>query len=178
MNTRSCLKLIVPLISAAVLCSCKSTSVTSARYDPQAHLPPNAKLFLAIPADGQYSGREYVGSGQAVTATFEQALAAHTPHIIIGPTQADPEAVVAKARETNCAFAVLPRITRWEDRATEWSGKRDKMEIAVRVIDTANGKTLRAATITGKSSWFTFGGDHPQDLLREPIDEFVRSLFH
>jgi len=33
------------------------------------------------------------------------------------------------------------------------------------------------SSFTGKSSWFTFGGDHPQDLLAKPADEFVRGLY-
>ncbi|WP_254924651.1 DUF4823 domain-containing protein [Aeromonas sp. A35_P] len=29
----------------------------------------------------------------------------------------------------------------------------------------------------GKSKWATFGGDHPQDLLPEPTEKYVNSLY-
>jgi hypothetical protein len=31
--------------------------------------------------------------------------------------------------------------------------------------------------VSGKSSWWTFGGDRPEDMLTEPINEFVGGLF-
>jgi len=84
---------------------------------------------------------------------------------------------VEAARMKRCTYLIIPKITHWEDRATEWSGIRDKMELFVKVIRVEDGVELRSAEIKGKSSWATFGGDHPQDLLKEPVAEFAVSLF-
>jgi hypothetical protein len=45
------------------------------------------------------------------------------------------------------------------------------------VIDLASGQPVSSATIDGTSGLATFGGDHPQDLLPEPIKKYVDQLF-
>ncbi|MHB1307268.1 MAG: DUF4823 domain-containing protein [Limisphaerales bacterium] len=138
---------------------------------------PSAKFLVAATADGVYGSQTYPGSGMAVARTFEKALLRHARSVTVLPVQGDVEAAILQASELGCAVLVFPRIVHWEDRATEWSGRRDKLSLIVRVMDVGSGRCLRDAEISGKSSWFTFGGDHPQDLLSEPIQEFVATLF-
>lgn len=70
-----------------------------------------------------------------------------------------------------------PEILRWEERATEWSGKPDRIEINIVIFDVETGGSLENSSYSGKSKFFTFGGDHPQDLLDVPSGEYVRSLY-
>ncbi len=72
---------------------------------------------------------------------------------------------------------IIPEILHWEDRATEWSGKPDKIEIKVTIHEGQDSKELTSAIISGKSKWATFGGYHPQDLLPEPLNKYIESLF-
>lgn len=65
-------------------------------------------------------------------------------------------------------YYVIPEILHWEDRATEWSGIPDRLEVKLSIFD-GNKKELASTIITGKSKWATLGGDHPQDLLPEPL---------
>ncbi|WP_428785404.1 DUF4823 domain-containing protein [Vibrio splendidus] len=37
---------------------------------------------------------------------------------------------------------------------------------------------MKSGIIEGKSGLATFGGDHPQDLLSEPVSEFMASLLN
>jgi len=74
-------------------------------------------------------------------------------------------------------YYVIPEILHWEERATEWSGKPDKIEVKISIYDNLTLKELASTIISGKSKWATFGGDHPQDLLDEPISAYVRSLY-
>ena len=71
----------------------------------------------------------------------------------------------------------MPEILHWEDRNTEWSGIKDKIEIKLVVYDAATGNELASTIIAGKIKWATFGGDHPQDLLPEPLKRYVESLY-
>ena len=66
----------------------------------------------------------------------------------------------------------------WEDRATEWSGKADRIEIQLIIYDVVTKKERANSSYTGKSKWATFGGDHRQDLLPEPTNSCVNSLYH
>lgn len=74
-------------------------------------------------------------------------------------------------------YLIYPQILHWEDRATEWSGISDKVTVKINIIEANTKKTLDSATIEGTSGWATLGGDHPQDLLKKPINDFVNSLY-
>ena len=81
------------------------------------------------------------------------------------------------AKASGATYLVAPEILHWEDRATEWSGKPDRVDVDIRVIAPTSGAVIASSVISGKSKWATFGGDHPQDLLPEPVDEYVGTLF-
>lgn len=81
-------------------------------------------------------------------------------------------------RKSEFKYLVYPTILHWEDRATEWSALPDRVEVKIDLIETATGKLLDSVVIRGKSGLATLGGDHPQDLLPKPVDEFVSTLFH
>jgi hypothetical protein len=70
-----------------------------------------------------------------------------------------------------------PVILHWEERNTEWSGKPDRIEIQVLIYDTTTREVIASSRFSGKSKWATFGGDHPQELLPEPTNEFVDNLY-
>ena len=74
-------------------------------------------------------------------------------------------------------YYVIPEILHWEDRATEWSGLPDKIEVKIIVYDGGTGNEVASTLISGQSKWATFGGDHPQDLLPEPLNNYVESLY-
>jgi hypothetical protein len=77
----------------------------------------------------------------------------------------------------DCADSHQSTILHWEDRATEWSGIPDKVEIRIDVIESARGDTIDSAIVKRKSGLATFGGDHPQDLLPKPVEDYVASLY-
>lgn len=73
-------------------------------------------------------------------------------------------------------YYVVPEILHWEDRATEWSGIPDKVEIKISVFDKRQTE-LASTLISGKSKWVSPGGDHLQDLLAEPLNRCIESLY-
>jgi hypothetical protein len=81
------------------------------------------------------------------------------------------------ARAGGHDYLIFPEIKHWEDRATEWSGKSDKIEVRITIIDARTGDLVDSVDVRGKSRWGTFGGDHPQDLLAVPIEDFVAEAF-
>jgi hypothetical protein len=140
-------------------------------------LTRNQSFYIVTPRDGSYGSQHYAGSGAAVANAFSAALLKYANDVLIGDYVESTEAAQDVAKAKHCAYVVIPRITRWEDRATEWSGIRDKMELMVKIVNTADGTVLSASEINGKSRWMTFGGDHPEDLLKEPVQEWIASLF-
>ena len=50
---------------------------------------------------------------------------------------------------------VLSKIDYWEERATEWSGKPDRIRVKVGVYDVATGQPIDAVEIVGTNRWGT-----------------------
>lgn len=172
------LKALLPLLGMIfLLTGCQTTSMTPIRTSSTGKLQENQAVYIATPANGTYGSKVYQGSGNAVVVAFERAFSPHTTFTMQGPVAMSLSDILADAKLKRCAYAVQPKITHWEDRNTEWSGIRDKMSLFVRVFRVADSREIFSAEIQGKSSYFTFGGDHPEDLLAEPVDEFVQSLY-
>jgi Domain of unknown function (DUF4823) len=164
------------VLLTVVLAGCTSTYTQSDLSSPTVKLERGKVVAIATPANGSYGGKEYAGSGQSTATAVRAAFAKF----------ARETSVVSECQTLSCLtekvgatvdYLVIPEILRWEDRATEWSGIKDKLEVKLAIYDARSGKELAASSLGGKSKWATFGGDHPQDLLPEPINGYVASLF-
>jgi hypothetical protein len=71
-------------------------------------------------------------------------------------------------------YLIEPKILHWEDRATEWSGKADRVKVSLPLY--RSGSLVGSALVTANSSWWTFGGDHPEDLLDASFESYSASL--
>lgn len=134
-------------------------------------------VYIVVPADGKYGDFVYQGSGQTTAQVIKTAFLKHLNRVETSVDVEKFEEGLEKAKSQGFTCLVRPTILHWEDRATEWSGKPDKVEVKINVVDVGSGDILDSVVIKGKSRWATFGGDHPQDLLPEPINNYVSSLF-
>jgi len=169
--------LILTMAFAVLATGCQTTSVSRLSPPPTKKMERNAKVYIAVPRDGSYEEHQYEGSGEHVADALDDAFAAYTSNAVIGKQLNSTADAIAAAESKGSQYAVVSRIEHWEDRATEWSGIPDRIEVVVEVVAVPDGTQIEKAQITGRSSEFTFGGDHPQDLLKEPITMFVGSLF-
>lgn len=159
-----------------ILSACTSTH-TLRREGIAPKLSKEAQVFVSLPADGQFEQTPYAGSGEMTLQAVESAFKRHIVRVERGSAVQAREVAVGEALARGCSHLVIPEILHWEDRATEWSGKRDSIEVRLSLIDPATGAALDVATLAAKSKWFTFGGDHPQELLPQFVGEYVDSLF-
>lgn len=134
-------------------------------------------VFIAIPQNGSYGSEVYSNSGNMTAQTIYAAFAKKTHSVSLARSQQSFANALQSARAENSKYLAFSTILHWEDRATEWSGKRDKVEVKLEVVEVPTGNVVQSAVISGRSKWATFGGDHPQDLLPVPIEEFVSSLY-
>jgi hypothetical protein len=134
-------------------------------------------IYISIPRDGKYGQINYQGSGVNTSQIILMAFSKYSENVETGHHYQSFENAIAYAKEKKYGYLVFPTILEWEDRATEWSGIPDKASIKIAIIDIETGKTLDSAIIKGKSGLATFGGDHPQDLLPKPVEEYARTLF-
>ena len=90
----------------------------------------------------------------------------------------DEEKGIAMCRERGVKYLVAPAIRHWEEHATNWSGRRDKVEVEVRLLQIEPLAVLRSGTFEAKNNWFTFVDGAAADLLeKDGFARVVRSLF-
>ena len=140
-------------------------------------LDNKASALVAVPEDGRFEKIEYPGSGRKAALTVSAAFAERLSRVDIMPAPATTAEQLAAARSGGFDYLVTPSIAHWEDRATEWSGRRDRITIELRTVRSSDGQTLNVGSIEGRSRWGTLGGDSPEDMLSEPISQYVEWLF-
>jgi hypothetical protein len=148
------------LMAVLMLSSCTQELGVKNVTTRQGTLSTDRFAYVSMPRDGQYGATNYHGTGRFTAQTVAGAFSRYLKKTETAVRVEETGAALARARELGADYLVMPLILHWEDRATQWSGKRDKIGV-----------------ITGKSTWWTFGGDHPEDMLSEPVNEFVGTLF-
>lgn len=165
------------LLAALLLSSCTQKLSVDHVSAKQGELSRGGFAYVSVPRDGQYGTIIYHGSGQLTTQAVAAAFAKYLKISEMSLRVENTGEALARARQLSADYLVVPLILQWEDRATEWSGRRDKIKIKITVVDVQSERTLASAVISGKSTYWTLGGDNPEDMLSEPVNEFVGSLF-
>ncbi len=165
------------LILAVALSGCADSHQWLPQQPGSTQLARNDKVYIATPEDGEYGDRIYNGSGRNTAQILYAAFSRRTDKVLIGSKASSFEQALENARGSDQDFVVLPTILHWEDRATEWSMIPDQVEVKIQIIQVSTGAVISSGIASGKSGVATFGGDHPQDLLPEPIEAFVSSLY-
>lgn len=163
------------VLSASVGCA-DSHSLNVTRVDSNVHLNPTDAVYVALSQDGQYGSHYYAGSGKMVSETIKGELFTTLNNVVIAKEPEDYNTALDFASSRKFDYLVYPTILHWEDRATEWSAKADKVKVKMVVVDVKSGSVAKSGIIEGKSGLATFGGDKPQDLLPEPTKEFLSSM--
>jgi hypothetical protein len=161
---------------AALVSGCSATFKQNVLQEPNARLVRGKSVAIATPANGWYRKTEYSGSGRMTAFATQAAFARFSNKSVVSAGCKDLPCL-----KSNTAgpfdYYVIPEILHWEDRATEWSGLPDKIEVKIIIYDGGTGNEVASTLISGRSKWATFGGDHPQDLLPEPLNNYVDSLY-
>lgn len=159
-----------------IVSGCTATYTKTTLSEPTAPLPRGKHIAIALPENGSYDAKEYPASGKSTALAVRAAFAKFAAQTTIVP-DCKTLACLSETMGADADYFVVPEILHWEDRATEWSGIKDKLEVKISVHYAKTGQVLASTVVAGKSKWATAGGDHPQDLLAEPINEYVATLF-
>lgn len=139
-------------------------------------IPPAASVFVAEPPNGRFGRSVYAGSGSMTAQALVAALSPMIEVVKASNGRVGRAEGMAQAKQGGFTHYAEPIIVLWEERATEWSGKPDRIIIRITVLEVASGQIVDVSTIQGNSKWATLGGDHPQDLLPVPMRTYVARL--
>lgn len=164
------------IFSVALLAGCANHyALHSIQRSEQ--LDGKASALIALPQDGMFETITYPGSGRQTARAVAAAFTKHLTRVDIMAAAASSTEQLAAARSGGFDYLVTPSIAHWEDRATEWSGRPDRIEIEIRTLRASTGSTVTLGSVEGRSRWATMGGDSPEDMLAEPLDAYVNWLF-
>lgn len=137
----------------------------------------NTRVYVGRPFDATYKEKVVHNSGKSIADALLVAFSRNTKAVAMSRRpQSVPEALES-AIQYRAEFMVYPVILKWEDRATEMSGIRDKLWFRIDLYEVGTGQVVHAKEFEAKSRWMTDGGDTPGDLLEDPINLYVQSLF-
>jgi hypothetical protein len=159
------------------LAGCVSAYHHTDARNAESPLDQEKSVIISVPEDGRYGGDVYRSSGEMTAEAVKSAFSRYSSDVEITDEYKTIDSIRSKLLG-RYAYYVEPSILHWEERATEWSGKPDRIEIQIQVYDVVSGLEIFRRIYSGKSKWATFGGDHPQDLLPEPTQKFVDLLYN
>ncbi|AWC85880.1 MULTISPECIES: DUF4823 domain-containing protein [Enterobacter cloacae complex] len=162
--------------SAILLAGCSAKYSTNNIQERTESLSKDAPVAISQPTDGVYETHTYSGSSKATADAVKAAFLRYSDNVTVF-SDCDDLACLKNRHTLSRGYYVVPQILHWEDRATEWSGIPDKIEVKITVYNAESNNRVASTIINGKSKWATFGGDHPQDLLPEPVSAFISSLY-
>lgn len=162
---------------ALVLGGCSHKYRTDSYEPPAERLSSDGSAYVMLAGDGAYGSRVYKKSGQMLTRETHNAVSIHLNKVEIGKSREDRKEAFATARAKKISYVFEPSILNWVDRATEWSGRPDRITIKIVVWDPVTGKALSTSVERASTKWGTLGGDHPQDLLPHLLTTFTNRLF-
>lgn len=169
----------VLLLFTALLASCTASHSLqrSANVPSPPKLTREGALYVSVPADGAYGAQVYEGSGAMTADAIVAAGTTRFERVERGTAPESPEEALQRAAQAGCRYCLHPTILLWEDRATEWSGRQDNVQLKLVLTEVEGQKLLDEVVLHGKSKWASFGGDHPQDLLPGAIEEYMAGVF-
>lgn len=169
------MKSILLLIGLVALTGCSAHYRSTEMKTSTEKLKQNVPILISIPEDGFYGSTVYLGSGHETASAIQTAFLHYSDKVILSNSCKEIECLSQLASSES--YLVIPQILNWEDRATEWSGKRDKLEVKISVYNSSNMMLINSTIFNGESKFITWGGDHPQDLLAEPVNSYISKLY-
>ena len=172
-------RIAVPLLLvAAIQAGCFSSyKIDAAGSGLHPKFSQDDRIYIVVPRDGKYGATTYSGSGVTVARVLLSAFSRFASKVQLGLRFEELESALLSARDGDSKYLVLPTILRWEDRATAWSGRRDRLQLRIDIIDVDLGSTVHSTFIEGQSGSFIWHSPSPEDLLEEPILEYVASQY-
>jgi len=170
-------KLIYIILFVIIGCAPKYTVLQNDKESNEVKLSRDISAYISLPEDNTSNGHLYVGSGREVAAEIEFLFSQHLEKIDVGKTVESCNQGFDSAKLNGYDYYICPQLMQWEDYATEWSGIPDRIRLKVSIQSTTSKAIIDTFLIEGKGKVMSWGGDHPLDIVKEPLAAWVGSLF-
>ena len=148
------------ILVSIFLTGCSSTYDYSLIKAINVKLDSSKSVNITTPANGNLGKIVYKSSGNEIAKALKSSFEKYAQKVSV---------------DEHGDYEVRSEILQWEDRATEWSGKRDIIKVLISVYE--KGLLISRVIIYGQSKPITLGGERPEDLLEKPIYSHIESLY-
>jgi len=164
--------------AASFLAGCQSTySEQDLSGGPPPLLQNTSRIYVAIPFDVSFKHKVAQDSGKQTADALARAFQRNTRSVYESKYPESMTEALDSARKYSTEYLVYPMLLKWEDRATEYSGIRDRLQVRIDMIDLSNSSVVYSKMIEATGKWMSDGGETPGNLLDEPSLNYVNSLF-
>lgn len=160
---------VIVLLLAALSCATSRTTVLAPQ---KAEIDKTKPIYVMQAKDGAYGGTVYAGSGLNVSKSVLRTLRQLQPLAQLVEKTDEADAIKA-AKEKGATYLIIPDLSHWEPRATQWSGYRTKIEVELRILSLEPVEVISSRSYYGTNNSITFFNTKPEDLLDHDFDEFV-----
>ena len=132
----------------------------------------------ATPGRADSNGTLYELSGIYLSNCIKDIVSNFNPSVKLMQQELTEDETLRKLKENkDVDYLIFAKINNWEDHATEWNGVPDRININIKLYEIATKKVLAEEHFKSTSKWATFGGDHPQDMLAQPLSDIFKKWF-
>ena len=165
---------LIPLLFAFISCAPAMYNLSTSKDIPSSLLSEKEILVLT-PSDGISDGAIVSGSGSKLASKVYYYLNTKDCEVVLD----EDHNTIKKIDESELQkydYVVVPAIVSWEDNATAWSGKPDKLVFSIEIYD-KDKKKVASGNIDAKSTNTTIVENDPSELIDKPLSEFINKLF-
>ena len=164
------MKILVSVLVLAALTGCASVAdVKIESKSGSVSVSSGSEICVVFPEDGKFEGKKYEESGIKVGEVILKSV-----------PQNYKAFQVASVQECTAAYLITSEILEYENRASGWSGKPDKIKVKVTLNNTENNETSSftyyADTNMLVSAFFELGNPAPYKLLDGKFRDQVAAL--
>lgn len=169
------------ILSLVIITGCAGTQNIHTNANIQID---KSKKYLVFPfRDPSFEENEFPGVGSRFTNKFVAACAGYGFNVIpIFNDKFQPNKdinildALTYAKENDANFIITGQVTKWVDRATEWSAKRDFAGLEIFIREVSSGNIIFSSEIQEHSNIFWSGtpDDFIDSLSRAMVDKLLR----
>ena len=169
-------KTLVILFALLFFQGCGGTCRYLKPFDTSVTLDKTLPVLVATPKNGWYGGRQYKNSGEATAREIKRVISLYAA----GPvTISDCNNITCLDDQTKNShrYYFVSEILHWENRATAYTFRPDRLIIQLDVYDLKTGEKLNSFTSKSRSAILFTARNTPFALIRHPVNIFIRSLY-
>jgi hypothetical protein len=170
-------KSVLLLFVCAFMVGCASAEVITKTKTIQ-KLDNTETVFLNLPKDATFETTNYKRSGNIYDNALAKYLNMQSVNVIVADAvEKDVEKSKIEAQNAGARYLFFSTLLHWEDRATNWTLRLDRIIVNVKVFDIATNQLVYSGNLEANNMWFAFINYPVYRLLNNVLPKLMIELY-